>query len=543
MGWWKKRSMLSQVLCVISVLLLPLLVLATAYSVKVQLVYRSQVMNSIQHTLELHIKTLSDRMQVAATYLNNSRRNDYRIRLLNLKASDDYVVAAALYWQELNREVSSSSAGADGYFFYLPEQDFVNVAVSYSFQDSRSALQNYITEQKEKLWDLAGWRIIEADGKQWLMLVSREDRIYQGAFLEMDGIRQDILSDIQMEHVDVSFGEWLQTEKTGYENRKTPIGKNGLYAEIWVEKKEIRSAIPSAIKFFAWAATIYLIIMPFLIFVLSKILIRPVQTVKEAMRKLEDGDVDYRIAVSGENKDATELNQRFNRMADSLVNLKIQVFEKELERMEVEATNLRLQVNPHFILNSLNIIFSLAKSRGQNNLETIKAFTKYLANYLRYALWHTEGKVRLREELACVANYMEIQKVRFPDRFTYLCDVAEEWEEGLIPSLLILNFVENAIKYALDMERKIDIFVVAVQEEGKLRITVCDTGNGMDQETLRILKDGGILENETGKHIGIWNCRRRMALMYDGEAKLHITSRLGEGTQVFIEIPWEEAQG
>ena len=418
MGWWKKRSMLSQVLCVISVLLLPLLVLATAYSVKVQLVYRSQVMNSIQHTLELHIKTLSDRMQVAATYLNNSRRNDYRIRLLNLKASDDYVVAAALYWQELNREVSSSSAGADGYFFYLPEQDFVNVAVSYSFQDSRSALQNYITEQKEKLWDLAGWRIIEADGKQWLMLVSREDRIYQGAFLEMDGIRQDILGDIQMEHVDVSFGEWLQTEKTGYENRKTPIGKNGLYAEIWVEKKEIRSAIPSAIKFFAWAATIYLIIMPFLIFALSKILIRPVQTVKEAMRKLEDGDVDYRIAVSGENKDATELNQRFNRMADSLVNLKIQVFEKELERMEVEATNLRLQVNPHFILNSLNIIFSLAKSRGQNNLETIKAFTKYLANYLRYALWHTEGKVRLREELACVANYMEIQKVRFPDRFT-----------------------------------------------------------------------------------------------------------------------------
>lgn len=322
--------------------------------------------------------------------------------------------------------------------------------------------------------------------------------LFGGAFFELDGIRGDIIDNTQMLDVDVRFGEGLESERPGYDYLEAPVGKTHLYAGMWVSKEEIRSVLPSVLKFYAWAAAVYFMAMPFLVLCLSRILIRPVQTVKEAMRKLEDGDVDYRIGTPGENRDALELNQRFNRMADSLVNLRIQVLEKEMERMEVEATNLRLQVNPHFLLNSLNIIFSLAKSHSGNNLETIKTFTKYLANYFRYALWHTEGKVRLGDELVCVMNYMEIQKVRFPDRFTYLCDVAEEWEDGLIPSLLILNFAENAIKYALDMERRIDIYVVAVREEEKLRISICDTGNGMDAETLSVLESGGYWRTRQG---------------------------------------------
>ena len=75
--------------------------------------------------------------------------------------------------------------------------------------------------------------------------------------------------------------------------------------------------------------------------------------------------------------------------------------------------------------------------------------------------------------------------------------------------------------------------------EKRLRISVCDTGNGMEPELLKQLQKGEIVENETGKHIGLWNCRRRLELMYGENCTFHITSQPGEGTQVFIEIPME----
>ena len=84
-----------------------------------------------------------------------------------------------------------------------------------------------------------------------------------------------------------------------------------------------------------------------------------------------------------------------------------------------------------------------------------------------------------------------------------------------------------------------EIIVIACVMEKRLRISVCDTGNGMEPELLKQLQKGEIVENETGKHIGLWNCRRRLELMYGENCTFHITSQPGEGTQVFIEIPME----
>lgn len=542
MKWWKKRSMLSQILIMMGLLIFPMLIMAGIYTAEVRQTYHTQILYSIQHTIDIHIGTISERMQATSNYLDNSQYNSYLLRLRNLKPQEEYAMAAALYWQELYREVAVEPTGADVYFFYLPHHSYADVALNDNIQTRRSTLRTFILESKDQLGGQSGWCIADIDEKQWLMLISKLQGIYVGALLELEEVKADIKKDIPLDHIEISIGEHLREERIGYDRLEVPLAKTNLYVTVWVEKEEINHSIPSVMRFLIWAAIAYIICMPILVFALSRILIRPVQTVKGAMRELEEGNVSYRIGITGENKDAVELNQRFNRMADSLMNLRLQVFEKELERVEVEATNLRLQVNPHFILNSLNIIFSLAKSRGENNLETLKSFTKYLANYLRFTLWHTEGKVRLKEELSGVMNYVEIQKVRFPERFLYMYDVPEELENGLIPSLLIMNFVENAIKYALDMEHVVEIFVVAAKEGPKLRITICDTGNGMEEQTLEVLEKGEVLENETGKHIGIWNCRRRMALMYDGDAVLHITSKPGEGTQVFIEIPWEEAE-
>ena len=231
-----------------------------------------------------------------------------------------------------------------------------------------------------------------------------------------------------------------------------------------------------------------------------------------------------------------ELNRKFNSMAQRIETLKIQVYEKELERMDIEAMNLRLQVNPHFIMNCLNTIFSLAKS---SNVANIRKFTKYLANYLRFSLWHTSGSVQLYEEMRCVHNYVEVQKIRYPGRFTYTENIDESLMGLRLPSLMILNFVENSIKYALKMEDEIEVIVIVREEEGDMVISICDTGNGMDGATLEKIRGGEAFENESGKHIGIWNCRRRLNMLYGERMYFNITSSPGSGTQVFMRIPSE----
>ena len=104
---------------------------------------------------------------------------------------------------------------------------------------------------------------------------------------------------------------------------------------------------------------------------------------------------------------------------------------------------------------------------------------------------------------------------------------------------MIENFVENAIKYALVLDSEIEILINVRLEEDMLCISVCDTGRGMEPDVLAKLEKGEILEDKVGRHIGIWNCRKRMKLYYGENYELKLTSRLGEGTQVWIRIPKE----
>ena len=99
---------------------------------------------------------------------------------------------------------------------------------------------------------------------------------------------------------------------------------------------------------------------------------------------------------------------------------------------------------------------------------------------LDFSLWHTSGSVQLYEEMRCVHNYVEVQKIRYPGRFTYTENIDESLMGLRLPSLMILNFVENSIKYALKMEDEIEVIVIVREEEGDMVISICDTGNGMD---------------------------------------------------------------
>lgn len=301
-----------------------------------------------------------------------------------------------------------------------------------------------------------------------------------------------------------------------------------------ISPNERKERMPSADRIIQIFAFLSLMIIPLLWWIIHHMMLKPLKVLDEGMRRIEQEDLEYRIDEQSKTREFQHLFRAFNTMSERIRTLTIEAYEKEVEKLEIETTNLRLQMNPHMLLNSLNMIYSFAQSK---NHEYIKTFTLHLVHYFRYVLRKNTTFVTIEQEMDFVNNYMEIQKIRFPGAFTYVYDIEENLYDVLIPPLIIQNFVENSIKYGLKIGSEIEILITVRAQDKFLHISICDTGNGMCKERLELLRAGQMIEDDTGQHIGIWNCRRRLNVIYGKESTLTISSIPDEGTQVWIELP------
>ncbi|MBQ6384226.1 MAG: histidine kinase [Clostridia bacterium] len=288
-------------------------------------------------------------------------------------------------------------------------------------------------------------------------------------------------------------------------------------------------------------AFITLLLCPFLYKRLQKDVLDPIETLNTATRAFGE-DRNYRIPEQGDrvSDDYLSLFHGFNDMADEVQ----ASYDKDVRILETEMENLRLQVNPHMLLNSYNMIYALAQSK---NYEVIQDYTLCLTDYFRYVLRRGQKLVTVRQELEFVDNFIRIQRIRFPGRFSYVYQAEESCMDALIPPLLIENFVENAIKYALEPREAIEIVVSVQKDRNKngrevLHIAITDTGSGIRPEVLEKLQAGEPYVDAAGhKHIGIYNCMRRIELFYGEEGDVHFSSGEGLGTQIYLVVPFMTA--
>lgn len=174
---------------------------------------------------------------------------------------------------------------------------------------------------------------------------------------------------------------------------------------------------------------------------------------------------------------------------------------------EAELKSLKYQINPHFIFNSLNSISSLtmidpAKAREM----TIK-----LSEYLRSTLANNERqKSLLRDEIKNSKLYLDIEKVRFGDRFDYFEEIKSECSEILVPSMVIQPLLENAIKYGVyESIDKVQIKLYCTRVDGYLKISL---ENNYDEDNVQ----------DKGEKIGLKNIKERLRLMYNQDNLLTV---------------------
>lgn len=198
----------------------------------------------------------------------------------------------------------------------------------------------------------------------------------------------------------------------------------------------------------------------------------------------------------------------------------------ETERNRAALSALQMQLQPHFFFNTLHTIATLVRdNRSEAATDTIAR----LGTLFRQALGSAHRTVvSLREELAFVSGYLEIEQLRFADRLTVSMRIDDETLEAQIPSMALQPLVENAIRHGIARDPSAsNVAVVAARRNGSLRVEVRNDGPAYDPGA------GG------GHGVGLQNVRERMRLLYGADFTLTAAAGEAGGAVVALEVPWE----
>lgn len=194
----------------------------------------------------------------------------------------------------------------------------------------------------------------------------------------------------------------------------------------------------------------------------------------------------------------------------------------EASKNEIELKNLRAQLNPHFLFNSLNSIRALV---GLNPDQAKEAITQ-LSFLLRSSINLGKQKlVPLRDELELVKNYLQLEQMRFEERLNVKLNVSDSALGCEIPPLMLQTIVENAIKHGISKTVSGgDIIIIGNKEQNKLELIINNTGKLADQ-------------NPAENGVGLVNSRKRLKLLFGDKANLDI-SQQGDLVSVKINISY-----
>lgn len=192
-------------------------------------------------------------------------------------------------------------------------------------------------------------------------------------------------------------------------------------------------------------------------------------------------------------------------------------YKAETLAKDVQLKMLRYQINPHFLFNVLNSIYTLI----DENTEKAKKLVIDMSEYYRYTLNKQQQTIPIEKEIDSILKYLEIQKTRFEEEFHYEISVDEHARQILIPTFLIHLLVENSVKYGTKTEKQKLIINLNIRLTGKnLLITVANTGKLNNSNPT-----GEKSSNGTGN--GIENLKYRLSLYYNENSEFTLKEENG----------------
>ena len=471
----------------------------------------NQLKNSMNYTMDMALFQTDPQILV-------SERND-----------TDVVFAKYRIFTSLSNRLLSTNQ-IDAFFIYVKNGDYFIQATQHGVSTSElDELKAHVRENSKMISSSnnspnSTWTLTTINKHNSLINLSYGNGdIIAGAYTSTDRIKNEF----SRKNFITAKLLFIPSDSLNKEIEKQPkdqvvITSKSSVAEILLievlSKSVILQSLPFIQKYILLVSIFLALMLPLLILLMNVTIVKPLQKLLTSMGRVHIGDLKHRIDLQSSSNEFEILNSTFNEMMDTVQNLKINVYEEQIKVQKSQLRNLQLQINPHFLINSLNMVNNLIQNKDSATANKLILFS---VDYFRYMAKADNDFVPLYEEINHIKDYLEIQKIRYKDKFTYYINVNKLIEDMLIPPMLIQNFVENSIKYAIDMNKvihlsvKIEYFEVDYYPYAK--IVISDSGIGYPTDSLERINSGKKLKNSLGDQIGIFNSVQRIKILYHGK--------------------------
>ncbi len=551
----KPISLRRQVLIFLCLLLLPFSILSSILSINTMQNLKQQYTRQTQAVLDSY----------AAQFAHRTETADYL--LLNLFTNNDLVLRFerntgdwhhTLYRANLDNAVRDAlvlSGSADGLFLLLNSSDELVHSGRLQYGPSSTQIMPEASLRAliaDPAYDDGKWHLAETDDTVYLIHILRDPSSRYGAYLNCTAFFSSLNLQEDPYGSLLSITEQLPPEESGHLLTSSRIAKAPVYITSDVRSSAVYGNVITWIVVSILLIAFSVLMIPLFLLIYYRKINRPLQTLQGAFHELEGGNEDYRITEPASSEEFNDTNLSFNSMASNLSALKKQVLEEEQHRHELaehnlnlQLDNLQLQIRPHFLQNTMNLLFTLIHNGQSENAERL---VLYLSKYFRYMFRHGHNLELFSKELEMVQEYLEISELHYQNAFTVSYQIDPILSFMRIPPLLLHNFVENIIQHALIPGKTIHIILYGeYDEEQKLAVLqVSDDGNGISEEYADMINRNDFSSLPAGKHIGVRNSINRLHYYYGDQAGVSVDSAEGEGTTFTIRIPCdltEEEEG
>lgn len=274
-------------------------------------------------------------------------------------------------------------------------------------------------------------------------------------------------------------------------------------------------------------------------YMLSSNIVSPLGKLAKAMGFIERGDFAgakrFMPTIKSQNNEVGYLVNVFGHTVDQLKTRIETEYEANIRRKDAEYKALLLQINPHFMNNTLEIIGGLA-AQGKNR--EVMNVSVYLGRMMRYSLNTQNDEVTLGEEMSYIRSYTNILKMRYMDTISITIEEDSFAKNHPLIKFILQPLVENAVKYSFSEKSYADIFIQTKLLDDQLLLIVEDKGVGMSDDLLVDLlhqedtKESTSVLQSKGTSIGLRNVLGRLKLYYGEDFSYQIDSTKGIGTKI-----------
>ena len=535
-----------------------------------------QVVSAHQNALETYALQIETQLDSASLYLTRQSFYDSDVQIVS--KSDNETDIQYAYQRILDSQNShlTSTDYLDGIFTFIGQQDG-NISLLSSTNYKHTSLsqksltrflkETFMNDTAENLdsvlsaHDLttplqSSWDLVSIDGTDYLFYLtgSAEDHIFAGAYVR---VAQLLSSFEQGDETDTGTAlmlfpasERLAVEQSLPQEQLLTAAtlKDSLCLAETFSRSSITASLPTLPRYSSLELFSALLLLIFAVWQLNRLVLLPILRLAEAMHKIELGEVDTRMKEHASSSEIRLLHHSLNRMLDQLQALTANIIQEQMKNQKAQLRNLQLQIKPHFLINSLNMVYNLIET---DQPVTARRLIQYTIDYFRYMTRVDEDLVPLNEEIDHIRAYLEIQQLRYKDMFSYDLTVDRMVDDMLIPPMTVQNFVENSIKYALnttagtDAEKMcIRITVTSFERDDYPYATICvqDNGAGYPEELLDSLNANKHIHKTDGTHLGLYNTIQRLSILFGEKASWQFSNAQGAVTSVTLPVTFAEEE-